>query len=134
MIKTRFRNNQEQISNFIDTDVLFITRNYSLEEIYILIELEKRKAITDLLLDWGDNQDSDKEMNIIFPEGKPFDYPKPSLLVKNIIKSLEFKDNDDFIVLDSFAGSGTTAEAVLALNNEDKLDRSLYLLKWKILL
>ena len=42
--------------------------------------------------------------------------PKPSGLVERILR---IATNPDSIVLDSFAGSGTTAHAVLALNKED---------------
>ena len=45
-----------------------------------------------------------------------FPYPKPSLLIKALV-SLCTKEAD--IVLDSFAGSGTTAQSVLTLNQED---------------
>lgn len=49
-----------------------------------------------------------------------FDFPKPPSLIK---KALSFQINDkedkDFIVLDFFAGSGTTAQAVLELNEAD---------------
>lgn len=119
VVRTRFRNNQGQINKFIKEDVLFITKNYGLRRDLLKEELEKRKSITDLLLDWGDNQDSDQELNAIFPEGKPFNYPKPSLLIKKIIKSLKYDEDKDFVVLDSFAGSGTTGHAVLDLNKED---------------
>lgn len=46
-------------------------------------------------------------------EGKVFPHPKTYNLLQQLIESV---DGDDFIVLDSFAGSGTTAEAVLRLN------------------
>lgn len=49
-----------------------------------------------------------------------FAFPKPSSLIKKLIEQATF-DND--IILDSFAGSGTTAHAVLALNKEDGGDR-----------
>ena len=79
-------------------------------------EKEKRKSITDLIIDWGDNQESDKEMNELFHEGKPFEYPKPVTLIKNLIKSIY---SEDSIILDFFAGSGTTAQAVLELNKDE---------------
>ena len=47
---------------------------------------------------------------------KVFDYPKPSLLIKRVLEHATSKDS---IVLDSFAGSGTTAQAVLQKNEED---------------
>ena len=55
-----------------------------------------------------------------------FDYPKPSLLVREIL-SLCTQDGD--IVLDSFAGSGTTAHAVLSLNKEDGGNRKFILIE-----
>lgn len=45
------------------------------------------------------------------------DYPKPVNLIKNVIKIANLDDDD--IVLDSFAGSGTTAQAVLEINKEE---------------
>ena len=55
-----------------------------------------------------------------------FSYPKPSLLIKEIL-SLCTQMGD--IVLDSFAGSGTTAHAVLALNKEDGGNRKFILIE-----
>ena len=113
--KAQFRDSQERIDLFCREDVLFITKNYGFRRDKLKIELEKKKAITDLILDWGDNQDSDKELRNIFG-GKVFDYPKPTVLIKNIIKSTDYKNSN---ILDFFAGSGTTAQAVLELNKED---------------
>ena len=55
-----------------------------------------------------------------------FPYPKPSLLIKELI-SLCTSDED--IILDSFAGSGTTAQSVLALNKEDGNNRKFILVE-----
>ena len=55
-----------------------------------------------------------------------FDYPKPSLLVHEI---LSLCTQDGGIVLDSFAGSGTTAHAVLSLNKEDGGNRQFILIE-----
>ncbi len=53
----------------------------------------------------------------IFPENpKAFNYPKPIELIQSIIQATT---NQHDIILDSFAGSGTTAHAVLKLNAED---------------
>ena len=50
-------------------------------------------------------------------QGVNFSYPKPVELIKYLISfGAEGKES---IVLDSFAGSGTTANAILKLNNED---------------
>ena len=46
-----------------------------------------------------------------------FTYPKPVELIKYLVRA--FTNSDD-VILDSFAGSGTTAQAVLEINHEDK--------------
>jgi adenine-specific DNA-methyltransferase len=66
----------------------------------------------------GHTDESRKELKEIFSESdSPFTTPKPSRLLKRLIQLSSNKK--DFIVLDSFAGSGTTAQAVLDLNKED---------------
>lgn len=52
----------------------------------------------------------------LFNNQKIFDYPKPVNLVKLL---LEMMNNKNMIVLDYFAGSSTTADAVMQLNAED---------------
>ena len=73
----------------------------------------------------GTTKHGTSENQKIFGEIK-FPYPKPSSLIKYLIGKLELGD-DDFIVLDSFAGSGTTAHAVLSLNKEDGGNRKFIL-------
>ena len=58
---------------------------------------------------------SNTQINDIF-KTKPFNNPKPTTLIKYLIN---FIDKKDLIILDFFAGSGTTGQAVLELNNED---------------
>jgi len=57
---------------------------------------------------------------------KDFQFPKPLGLIKQCI---QLCTNDDDIILDSFAGSGTTAHAVLDLNNEDDGNRKFILVE-----
>jgi len=59
--------------------------------------------------------DGTQQIREIFGSGV-FSFPKPSGLIRNLI---EQSTDEDSIVLDSFAGSGTTAQAVLELNKED---------------
>lgn len=47
---------------------------------------------------------------------KVFSYPKPTALLKYLIQA---STNKDSLILDFFAGSGTTAQAVMQLNKED---------------
>ena len=63
----------------------------------------------------GSTRNASAELKEVFGE-KPFETPKPTLLVRRM---LELIDDDDLVVLDPTAGSGTTAHAVLALNKED---------------
>ncbi len=65
--------------------------------------------------DVGHNQEGTKELQNIVTNCH-FDSPKPSLLIKRIV---QIASNKNSIILDSFAGSGTTAHAVLKLNAED---------------
>jgi adenine-specific DNA-methyltransferase len=76
--------------------------------------------------DVGSNRTSKNEINALFPESASFDTPKPSLLVERIIRLSAQKDD---IILDSFAGSGTTAHAVLNLNKEDGGNRKFILVE-----
>ncbi len=63
----------------------------------------------------GHNQEAKKEILEILGSENPFDYPKPVRLISRIL-ALATKPNS--IILDSFAGSATTAHAVLAANNK----------------
>ena len=64
----------------------------------------------------GHNQEGKKELKTLFPEGVPFDTPKPVRLIQRMIK---LAGRDDFLVLDFFSGSATTAHAVMHMNAED---------------
>ena len=66
--------------------------------------------------DVGSNRTSMNQIKAIFQDGKTFDTPKPVGLVERM---LEIASNKDSIILDSFAGSGTTAHAVLNMNKAD---------------
>ena len=72
------------------------------------------------MLDWGDNQDSEKEQRELFGNTL-FDYTKPIKLIYNLVKSLTEKDD---IILDFFAGSSTTAHAVMQLMIDEDTNRS----------
>ena len=65
--------------------------------------------------DCGSTQEARTELLQIIEE-VPFTTPKPVRLIKRI---LQIAANKDSLVLDSFAGSGTTGHAVLALNQAD---------------
>lgn len=65
----------------------------------------------------GDNQEARRIFRRIFPDYEnDFSTPKPPALIERILQIASDKNS---IVLDSFAGSGTTAHAVLNLNKQD---------------
>ena len=57
-----------------------------------------------------------KAIKEIMGSGKAFDFPKPPELIMYFIQMITGEDD---IILDSFAGSGTTAHAVLNMNKAD---------------
>ena len=73
----------------------------------------------------GDTQEAVREVKTILEDQK-FDSPKPVQLIRRI---LQVASNPDDIILDSFAGSGTTAHAVLDLNKEDGGNRKFILVE-----
>lgn len=75
----------------------------------------------------GDNQDSKKEIMSLLG-GSFFDTPKPHKLIKKML-SLSTEKTEGAIILDFFAGSGTTAQAVLELNEEDGGNRRFILVQ-----
>lgn len=86
----------------------------------------KRKPTTTWLDNIARTEDGSKELKQIFGES-PFSYPKPTKLIKHLINQFAFEK--DPIILDSFAGSGTTAQAVLELNKEDGGNRKFILVE-----
>ena len=65
--------------------------------------------------DVGHSQEGNNQLAAILGKAV-FDYPKPVRLIERFVR---IASDEDSIVLDSFAGSGTTAHAVLKLNRED---------------
>ena len=77
----------------------------------------------------GHTQDAKKELVSVLDFERSedvFNTVKPTGLIRRI---LEIATDPDSIVLDSFAGSGTTAHAVLALNQEDGGNRRFVLIE-----
>ena len=92
-------------------------------------EIKKMKNLLSFLNHYKvpTNEDATKEIIDIF--GKPiFTNPKPSGLIKKLVQAVTYNDKNA-IVLDSFAGSGTTAHAVLDLNKEDGGNRKFILIE-----
>jgi len=79
--------------------------------------------------EFGDSEEARRELEALFPEKRDlFAIPKPVRLVRNIVEAATDRDARD-IVLDCFAGSGTTAHAVLEQNARDGGDRRFVLVE-----
>jgi adenine-specific DNA-methyltransferase len=74
----------------------------------------------------GNTDEAKKEMQIYFGNKAAFDNPKPLRLLARIIR---FATNKNDIILDSFAGSGTTAHAILQANKIDNGNRKFILVE-----
>ncbi len=64
----------------------------------------------------GHNQEAKKEIKELFDDTTPFETPKPTRLINRM---LQLATSNDSVVLDFFAGSGTTAHSVIELNVKD---------------
>lgn len=92
------------------------------------LDADKGKVVSTL---WkyeevGTNVEATNELKVLFGNNKVFDTPKPKRLIERI---LHISTNKDSIVLDSFAGSGTTAHAVMKKNAEDGGNRKYVLVE-----
>lgn len=88
----------------------YITENGAIEAI-------KRREVNSHVVSSLMNLGSTQAMSIELKEmGINFDYPKPTSLIKYILSLINKKDA---VILDSFAGSGTTMHAAMELNKAD---------------
>ncbi|MDM1450421.1 site-specific DNA-methyltransferase [Myroides odoratimimus] len=97
-------------------------------QVYQKFYLENRTKLPGNL--WNNIEGNKKatiETRQLFDSKKVFDFPKPTDLILKLIK-LVFTDNDE-IILDFFAGSGTTAHSVMQLNAEDGGNRKFILVQ-----
>jgi adenine-specific DNA-methyltransferase len=135
VLKGRFKWGQEKIDeSFSENDIFHIK---SIKSLRPTIEKNNKvaniKPIIDILSKKFDpniatNTDASSEIDSLFIKKEIFSNPKPSHLVKYLIKSITY-DYLDSIVLDFFAGSGTTGDAVMQLNAEDGGNRKFILVQ-----
>lgn len=87
-------------------------------EVYTKIRGFSQTVLKDLITNISNGT---KETQELFEGKKFFDYPKSTDLIKLFLGAM---NTNNSIVLDFFAGSGTTAHAVMSLNSEDGGERS----------
>ena len=121
-----WRYSKETMQGLYDNGEI-VKRKTSLSRKYYLSKaIEKGgKSITTWWDDVGNASGGTNLIKSIF-EDKVFDTPKPIELLERIVKIATDKSS---IILDSFAGSGTTAHAVLKLNKQDGGNRKFILVE-----
>ncbi len=123
--KKGYRMVQEKLKALENDNRLILTGEVLREKSY-WNERENEGQVADTL--WNDLDEGNigtKELHEIFGSAV-FDYPKPTSLIKRII-NIGASKND--VILDSFSGTGTTAQAVLELNKEDGGNRKFILVE-----
>ncbi len=85
-------------------------------------KVKRPPTLLDNKLNIGTNEDAYEECLSLFRAEGVASYPKPVSLIKYLINTLGYYDKE-MIVLDFFAGSATTAHAVMTLNAEDNGNR-----------
>jgi len=85
-----------------------------------LSEVRQGLTLPTILTEFGYSSNSAVEVDTLFGRKGVFEYAKPLNLIKALMK---VGLGDEGIMLDFFAGSGTTAQALLELNNEDNGNR-----------
>lgn len=79
-------------------------------------KIKEFDSVKSVLEDVGDNQNARKELQHLFDDPDIFSSPKPTALIKKLIL---WSTNKNSSIMDFFAGSSTTADAVMQLNAED---------------
>lgn len=90
-----------------------------------IIERKKATSSLEFLDNKYSNDNSKKDLDKIFIS-KVFEYAKPVQLVKKIV---EISTNDEDLIMDFFAGSGTTAHSIMQLNKAEKSNRKYILVQ-----
>jgi adenine-specific DNA-methyltransferase len=125
IFKNKFVWTQEKLKEEIGSGTVI---NLSVNGVLSYKKAEYGEEVPPNLIDESVNVDTTENAgnNLIklFDDNKVFDYPKPVSLIKYLINMLV--DTDD-IILDFFAGSGTTGHAVMQLNSEDGGNRKFIL-------
>jgi len=107
-----------------DNRIYYGKNGDSIPSLKVFINENKMATPVSILQDFGTAKSAGQKLIELFNGKKVFNYPKPPEL---IIHLLAIATNNDDIIVDFHAGSGTTAEAVLELNNIDNGKRNFIL-------
>lgn len=123
-IKGPFRIKQDLINKTI-----YVTSKFSLRRHLLPEELDTAKLMSDLLDNPSCyNENGSDYLNTLFTSRDIFSNPKPVALIEYLINACSsVTDTEPTIILDFFAGSGTTGEAAMQLNASDGGNRKFIL-------
>jgi adenine-specific DNA-methyltransferase len=126
----RWRVGKIRMDNLIESDLIYWDKKNGewipYEKVYYQEEAIKRIKERSILYELANTGDATKMLTDIFGKKDVFENAKPVELVKFFIRYTTDKNS---FILDSFAGSGTTAHAVLDLNKEDGGNRKFILVE-----
>ena len=106
-----------------DNRIYFGKNGDSIPSLKVFISEKKMATPISILSDLGTAKSAGKGLNNIL-HSNVFNYPKPIELIKHLLK---ISSHPNSVILDFFAGSGTTGHAVLELNQEDGGNRQFIL-------
>jgi adenine-specific DNA-methyltransferase len=111
---------KEEFEELVKDNRIYFPKNGDGVPALKIFENEKKEFYFDTILEgFGSMNSAKKEIAKIFEvdeKNVPFKTPKPTELLLEIIRAVASKND---IILDFFAGSGTTGDAVMKLNAED---------------
>ena len=93
------------------------------------IDRTKNVSSIELIENIYSNDNANKKLQEIFGQKNIFDYSKSVELIKFLVSQISTLPSQSDIILDFFAGSGTTAQAVMELNVQDNGNRQCILVQ-----
>lgn len=124
-----WRFTKEKFEEALRTNRIIFGRTGKSKPQYKRFQSEAEEKGVNVFTIWNDVDtatEGTRELMNLFDGSKIFDTPKP---VNFITKILKLSTDNNSVILDSFAGSGTTGHAVLDLNKEDGGNRKFILVE-----
>jgi len=118
---------QKTIDNMIDIGKLFVgSKKVPYVKSFLSDESGGTKPSSLITQEYGTTKKGGIEIKGLFDGKKVFSYPKPSSLIKRLLK---ISTNENDLVLDFFSGSATTVQAIFNINNEDSGSRKFIMIQ-----
>ncbi len=109
-----------------DNRIYFGKKGDSVPSLKVFINEQKDATPISILQGLGTAKSAGFSLAALFDEKRMFDYPKPVELIKRLMQISTGKDD---LICDFFAGSGTTAQAMLELNKDEDGNRKFILVQ-----